>query len=239
MLDGQKQDAFEALVADWIGEVGQLHRQIQKLPVEIDVALSPTKKLLAKSQDELAQQLNALPGAADREMKRAGAEAILVFSKDIERLSLQLAEISSAKERYRAVYWAAGSLTLFSLFFFCAGSFFSGQSVGWGTLFSTFFTGLAGGIFLMLSFSRTEKKTPTSAASHTLERLDYPPPTWSLDEFNQFSLTLDEHFSERTLRAAKEVLVFGKEALQASHDNKLLPGQLGRVLLKLRGEKLK
>jgi hypothetical protein len=91
----------------------------------------------------------------------------------------------------------------------------------------------------MLSFSQAEKKTPTSATGHTFKHIDYPPPTWSLDEFKQFSSKLDEKFSERTLHAAKEVLVFGKEALEASNDNKLLPGQLGRVLLKLRGEKLK
>jgi len=239
MLDGQKQDAFEALLASWIGEVGQLHRQIRNLPVEIDAALSPTKKLLARSQDELAQQLNALPGAADREMKRAGEEAISVFTKDIERLSLQLSKISSEKERHKAIYWAAGSLTLFSMFFFFAGIYFNGQSVGWVTLLSTFSTGLAGGILLMLSFSQVEKKTPTSATGHTFKHIDYPPPTWSLDEFKQFSSKLDEKFSERTLHAAKEVLVFGKQALEASNDHKLLPGQLGRVLLKLRGEKLK
>ncbi|KRH79553.1 hypothetical protein FERRO_06210 [Ferrovum sp. JA12] len=45
MLD-KKPDHFDGLVAEWIGEVGQLHQKIQQLPKAMDEALLPTIRLL-------------------------------------------------------------------------------------------------------------------------------------------------------------------------------------------------
>ena len=58
MFDHEKQDKFDALVADWIGQIGQLHKEIGQLPAALD-------------------------GAADREMKRACDEAVRRLSNEV------------------------------------------------------------------------------------------------------------------------------------------------------------
>ena len=102
MFEEKKQDAFDALVGEWIGEVGQLHQQIQNLPVALDAALSPSKLMLKNAQDKLAQQLSTLPEAADKEMNRAGAEMLSSLSLEVSKIAQKIANDAATIERNKS-----------------------------------------------------------------------------------------------------------------------------------------
>lgn len=218
------------------------HTAEEKIKILYEDSLLEIRELTSRLESIKAAVI-ALPGAADKEMKRAGAETISILAAEVAKIAHRISDDAAVAERHKAFYLAAGLLSLSSTVFFGAGIFLGTLNFTWVMLGGvSLLLGIAGGMSLLVALNGIDKKKEavksSTAASHTLEHLD-PPPTWSQDEFKQFSSKLDEKFSERTLHAAKEVLVFGKEALEASLDNKLMPGQLGRVLLKLRGEKLK
>ena len=80
----QKPDAFDALVGEWIGELGQVHQQVKQLPGAVSEALRPTRSMLNDAQTKLELQLASLPGAADKELKRASDAAIGVSSFSVQ-----------------------------------------------------------------------------------------------------------------------------------------------------------
>jgi len=125
MLEDKKQDAFEALVGDWIGEVGQLHQRIQELPVALAAALSPTQLLLKQSQEELTVQLNTLPGAADKEMKRAGVEVLSLLSQEVSKISQTIAGDAAKAEKGKAIElatkWAVAGVLVCAVVFGATG----------------------------------------------------------------------------------------------------------------------
>ena len=110
----QKPDAFDALVGDWIGELGQLHQQVKQLPGAVAEALRPTRSMLADAQTKLELQLASLPGAADKEAKRANDAVISGLGKEVGRIAQQIAgnaaEATAAKSRTEAARWQAGAL---------------------------------------------------------------------------------------------------------------------------------
>ena len=110
----QKPDAFDALVGDWIGELGQLHQQVKQLPGAVAEALRPTRSMLADAQTKLELQLASLPGAADKEAKRANDAVISGLGKEVGLIAQQIAgnaaEATAAKSRTEAARWQAGAL---------------------------------------------------------------------------------------------------------------------------------
>ena len=80
----QKPDAFDALVGEWIGELGQVHQQVKQLPGAVSEALRPTRSMLNDAQTKLELQLASLPGAADKELKRASDDGIGVSSFSVQ-----------------------------------------------------------------------------------------------------------------------------------------------------------
>lgn len=107
MFDPNKQELFDVLLGDWVGEIGQLHQKILQLPAAVDAALSPTKNSLQDAQVALANQLHSLPAAADKEMKRASDATINRLSIEVGKIAQQIAGDTAAKERHDALLFAS------------------------------------------------------------------------------------------------------------------------------------
>ena len=112
----QKPDAFDALVGDWIGELGQLHQQVKQLPGAVAEALRPTRSMLVDAQTKLELQLASLPAAADKEAKRAGDAAISGLAGEVGRIAkniaIQASEATAARAKIEAARWQGGMLVL-------------------------------------------------------------------------------------------------------------------------------
>lgn len=109
-----KPDAFDLLVGEWTGELGQLHHQVKQLPDAIAGALQPTRKLLVEAQVKLEKQLEAMPGAADKELKRASDATFKALAtslmETVRRQSGYAAEETASKAKTEAARWMAGAL---------------------------------------------------------------------------------------------------------------------------------
>ena len=90
MLD-KKPDHFDGLVAEWIGEVGQLHQKIQQLPKAMDEALLPTMRLL----NDLSKQLNSLHSTNDELLRKTMGNRVEVESYSMQSIHLPSNPISS------------------------------------------------------------------------------------------------------------------------------------------------
>ena len=110
----QKPDAFDALVGEWIGELGQVHQQVKQLPGAVAEALRPTRSMLNDAQTKLELQLASLPGAADKELRRAGDSAIASLSTEIGKIAQKIAgdaaEATAADAKKSAAIWQGGML---------------------------------------------------------------------------------------------------------------------------------
>ncbi len=184
MLESNKQDPFDALVANWIGELGQLHQLIKKLPIDIDATLTPTKKLLHSAQVGLAQQLSALPGAADKEMKRASAETISVLAAEVAKIARQISDEAAAAERHKSFFLAAGLLSISSTIFFGAGVYIESRGFSWVMLVAiTLLLGIAGGMGLLIMLSGIEKDIQSKSDTSSSSDIDKPYSLWTDSEF--------------------------------------------------------
>lgn len=110
----QKPDAFDALVGEWIGELGQVHQQVKQLPGAVSEALRPTRSMLNDAQTKLELQLASLPGAADKELKRAGDAAIASLATEVGKIAQKIAgdaaEATAADAKKSAAIWQGGML---------------------------------------------------------------------------------------------------------------------------------
>ena len=110
----QKPDAFDALVGEWIGELGQVHQQVKQLPGAVSEALRPTRSMLNDAQTKLELQLASLPGAADKELKRASDAAIASLSTEIGKIAQKIAgdaaKATAADAKKSAAIWQGGML---------------------------------------------------------------------------------------------------------------------------------
>ena len=110
----QKPDAFDALVGEWIGELGQVHQQVKQLPGAVSEALRPTRSMLNDAQTKLELQLASLPGAADKELKRASDAAIASLSTEIGKIAQKIAgdaaEATAADAKKSAAIWQGGMM---------------------------------------------------------------------------------------------------------------------------------
>lgn len=184
MLETKKHDPFDALVANWIGEVGQLHRQIQKLPMEIDATLTPTKKLLQNAQVNLAQQLSALPGAADKEMKRASAETISMLAAEVTKIAQQISDDAAVAERHKAFYLAASVLSVSSTMFFSAGIYLGSRGISLMMLGGiTLLAGIAGGMWLLVLLNGIDKNIQSKSVKSSATAIEKPYSMWTDPEF--------------------------------------------------------
>lgn len=104
----------DALIHELLGDVGRLDEKINLLPVALNKALEPTKNELHDIQCNLLEQLAALPGAADKELKRAGDAAIASLSTEVgkiaQRIAGDAAAATAAKAKTEAARWQAGAL---------------------------------------------------------------------------------------------------------------------------------
>ena len=104
----------DALIHELIGDVGRLDDNIKSLPVTLNKVLEPTKKELREIQSNLLEQLAALPGAADKELKRAGDAAISSLSTEVGKISQRIAgdaaAAMAADAKIEAAKWQAGTL---------------------------------------------------------------------------------------------------------------------------------
>lgn len=233
MLETKKHDPFDALVANWIGEVGQLHRQIQKLPMEIDAALTPTKILLQSAQVNLAKQLSALPGAADKEMKRAGAQTIAELSDQVALIASRISADSAQAERHRAFYLASALLSVSAVMFAGLGVYLGSRDWSTATLCGTVMLGgIATGMILLTFLNGIEH----SVDSPTRTPPEIPARHISEVQFAQAVTRLSKQTSSRTLAACKEVLVGGESCVEASHKYDVLPAQITRLANELRSK---
>ena len=110
----QKPDAFDALVGEWIGELGQVHQQVKQLPGAVSEALRPTRSMLNDAQTKLELQLASLPGAADKELKRAGDAAIASLATEVGKIAQKIAgdaaEATAADAKKSAAIWQGGMM---------------------------------------------------------------------------------------------------------------------------------
>jgi hypothetical protein len=104
MADPQKPDAFEALVAEWIGEIGTLEQKINNLPGALDKSLASTIASLNIAKENLEKQLKTLPDIADQEIARASKDAITPLANEVSLLAHKLAETSAITNRNKS-YW--------------------------------------------------------------------------------------------------------------------------------------
>ena len=81
----------DALIYDLLGDVGRLEEKIKSLPATLNNALEPTKKELRDIQSNILKQIAALPGAADKEAKRANDAVISSLGKEVGRIAQQIA----------------------------------------------------------------------------------------------------------------------------------------------------
>ena len=109
-----KPDAFDARVGEWIGERGPVHQQVKQLPGAVAEALRPTRSMLNDAQTKLELQLASLPGAADKELRRAGDSAIASLSTEIGKIAQKIAgdaaEATAADAKKSAAIWQGGML---------------------------------------------------------------------------------------------------------------------------------
>ena len=115
----------DALIYDLLGDVGRLDEKIKSLPSVLNNALEPTKKELRDIHLNLLEQIASLPGAADKELKRASDEAIASLSTQVSKIAQEIAGDSAAAERHNAFTKAAsisvGAFILIGAFFGVSG----------------------------------------------------------------------------------------------------------------------
>ena len=104
----------DALIYDLLGDVGRLDEKIKSLPAALNEVLEPTKRELHNIQGNLLEQLAALPGAADKELKRASDAAIASLSTEIGKIAQKIAgdaaEAKAADAKKSAAIWQGGML---------------------------------------------------------------------------------------------------------------------------------
>lgn len=77
MLDDKKSDVLEGLMAEWIGEVGQLNKAIQQLPPVVRKSLGDVGILVTQSSERIASSVEILNGEG-----RLHTETLNRISKD-------------------------------------------------------------------------------------------------------------------------------------------------------------
>lgn len=104
----------DALIHELIGNVGQLDDRIKSLPATLNKALEPTKNELHEIQINLLEKLSTLPGAADKELKRAGDAAISSLAGQVGNIANKIAgnaaEKTAAEAKITAAKWQGGML---------------------------------------------------------------------------------------------------------------------------------
>ena len=104
----------DALIYDLLGDVGRLDEKIKSLPAALNEVLEPTKKELRNIQGNLLEQLAALPGAADKELKRAGDAAIASLATEVGKIAQKIAgdaaKATAADAKKSAAIWQGGML---------------------------------------------------------------------------------------------------------------------------------
>lgn len=104
----------DALIYELIGDVGRLDEKIKSLPATLNDALEPTKKELHEIQSNLLEKLAALPGAAEKELKRAGDQAISALSAEVGKIAQKIAgdaaAAAAANAKITATKWQGGML---------------------------------------------------------------------------------------------------------------------------------
>lgn len=114
---------FEAMM---LGDIGVVHDKVDELKVKLDGL-----------GGSINDKMQALPNAADREMKRAGAEAISALSNQVGRLAQQVAGDAAANERQKSFTWAAGAMGVVATATYVAGvglGSMAAGGAGWGIL---------------------------------------------------------------------------------------------------------
>lgn len=217
MLD-KKPDLFDALVAEWIGEVGQLHHKIQQLPAAMHSALSPTETLIKSACAGLAKQLDSLPNAADKEMNRASNAAITRLSIEVGQIAQKIAGDTALAARYKsisnAIIIVSSSAVTLILF-----SGYAGFKLGENSEFS-------GSILLTLT-SWAFIASVGYVAGHTISSMQHSKyknlsKIWTEEEFHlavAAAQTTSSHLKQGILEACWSILIHGEGIKIAAFKN--------------------
>ena len=134
------------------------HTAEEKIKILYEDSLLEIRELTSRLES-IKLAVIALPGAADKEMKRAGAETISILAAEVAKIAHRISDDSAVAERHKAFYLAAGLLSFSSTVFFSAGIFLYSQSFSWVMLGgASLLIGIAGGMLLLVALNGIDKK---------------------------------------------------------------------------------
>jgi hypothetical protein len=109
MLDDKKSDVLEGLMAEWIGEVGQLNKAVQQLPPVVRKSLGEIESLVVQSTSKMASAVEILNGEGrlhTETLNRISKQTtetingfISEFNQSSGRIRISLSEIRNATGR--------------------------------------------------------------------------------------------------------------------------------------------
>lgn len=196
----------DAVAAQVMGEINTLTKRIDRL------------------NGEIQQKIEAFPGAADKEMNRAGGEYLASMSSELIRVVKQNSGDSNAVERQKTLVWAIGSLTVLSMFMFGTGMAL-GSQVGLGVGLLAAFAlgiGLVGGMVLCQTLIAGEQvnvkaKTIGNKAGFKAESEN----KWTEAGLMKAALNTMETKDPHVLAACRDVLVNGTDMFPAAQKAKI------------------
>lgn len=207
----------DAVAAQVMGEINTLTKMIDRL------------------NGEIQQKIEAFPGAADKEMNRAGGEYLASMSSELIRVVKQNSGDSNAVERQKTLVWAIGSLTVLSMFMFGTGMAL-GSQVGLGAGFLAAFAlgiGLVGGMVLCQTLIAGDQVLPVGLVRATAsERKSVSDFVWTPEKIMLAGQEMK--IDARTLVACKNVLINKEDSIVAARKENLFPAQAERALIKLK-----
>lgn len=134
------------------------HTAEEKIKILYEDSLAEIRELTGRIELAKAAILS-LPAAADKEMKRAGAETIAGLAAEVAKIAHRISDDSAIAERHKAFYLAAGLLSFSSTVFFAAGIFVAAQKLSWVLLGGvSLLIGIVGGMSLLIFLNGIDKK---------------------------------------------------------------------------------
>lgn len=132
------------------------HTAEEKLKILYEDSLMEIRELTSRLES-IKLAVIALPGAADKEMKRAGAETISILATEVAKIAHRISDDSAVAERHKAFYWAAGLISCSSTIFFSAGAYLASRDFSLILVAgSSSLIGIVGGVFMLVALNGIE-----------------------------------------------------------------------------------
>ncbi|MEI7613282.1 MAG: hypothetical protein WCK63_10255 [Betaproteobacteria bacterium] len=133
-------DAYEKLVAEWTGEVGQLHLSIKALPAELRLAADPPVKAIKDASFDLNRLLAGLPAALEKENERARVDSVGKMAEAVTSLAGVAGEVAygmvdtvTETARLNSAWKAAVAMSGFGSLLVALGAFVGNERAAWGS----------------------------------------------------------------------------------------------------------